>query len=148
MITGEDYRKELCKMFQCYEWEYFLTLNTTENNYERIELKLKLWRNRIRKNVSFVKDYGYVGIFNNFNSPHIHLLMNIKYNYHPDIYKDFDEISYHWNKVSTRTCVIKDIYDNYGVCEYISSTKNTPENHFHILKPIGTSGFLNRYRLN
>lgn len=146
MIT--DYRKELCEMFQCYDWEYFLTLNTEERNYDRIEMKLKLWRNNIRKNVSFVNDFGYIGIFNNFNSPHIHLLMNIKCNYIPDIYKDFDEISNYWNKVSTRTCLIKDVYDNDGVCEYISSKKNTPENHFHIVKPIGTSGFLNRYLLN
>ena len=135
------YNTQLFNFLSKYKWEWFLTLNTEKMNIDQVELKLKRFRDYIRKVKGW--DFGYMGVFNWISNPHIHLLVNISTE---PTEQDIKDISKYWNDLSKRELIMKPIYYLNGLLEYISY-QNLPNGHFDLVQPIGVKGFLKKYEI-
>lgn len=118
-----------------YKWEWFCSLNLQSgSDYPLAESKLKAWRINMG-----IKDHiliAYMGVFNNINNPHIHLLLWGKRNKFGQSLlnlgpKDWEK---EWSRLTKSTAAIEPIYEREGVANYIAK-KNLPWDRSELIQP-------------
>jgi len=125
------YRTELSGWFNKYSFQWFVSMRLKSYNVETAESLLKIWRRDLCKTNHIQICHLGIIITSGFTGPHVHLLMSGKNRYGKTL-MDMDREE--WSRKWKGDCHIKPVVSD-DITKYITLPRNTPLNHFELVKP-------------